>query len=281
MTKVKVLGELKIPGYSTYLHPYDDNRLIGIGYDTKTNEWGGTTNSGIKIDLYNVADVTKPTQEATLTLGTAGSYSEALTNPRLFVWQKSKNTLYLPAQIMTSTDTKNSYNYSDAFQGLISLKIDASSTENKIKETARISHIEWDEAALLKQRDTDCEAYRPKAKICRKLTTGEEVCTDGSYSSYVPEYCYADVGIGAYKASQIWQKSDQFIDRVLYAGDRTFSFSQYQIRSLNNQSGLTPMGKVNLEDRTKLPSVPQIFPIEQYEHSIEKPSFPDEGFSME
>lgn len=257
----KVLGELKIPGYSTYLHPYDDNRLIGIGYDTKTNEWGGTTNSGIKIDLYNVADVTKPTQEATLTLGTAGSYSEALANPRLFVWQKSKNTLYLPAQIMTSTDTKNSYNYSDAFQGLISLKIDASSTENKIKETARISHIEWDEAALLKQRDTDCEAYRPKAKICRKLTTGEEVCTDGLYSSYVPEYCYADVGIGAYKASQIWQKSDQFIDRVLYAGDRTFSFSQYQIRSLNNQSGLTPMGKVNLEDRTKLPSVPQILPI--------------------
>ncbi len=34
-----ILGELKIPGYSTYLHPYDENRLIGIGYDTKTNQW--------------------------------------------------------------------------------------------------------------------------------------------------------------------------------------------------------------------------------------------------
>ena len=35
-----ILGELKIPGYSTYLHPYDANRLIGVGYDTKTNQWG-------------------------------------------------------------------------------------------------------------------------------------------------------------------------------------------------------------------------------------------------
>lgn len=40
----KVLGELKIPGYSTYLHPYDANRLIGIGYDTFTNSHGGTQN---------------------------------------------------------------------------------------------------------------------------------------------------------------------------------------------------------------------------------------------
>lgn len=36
----KILGELKIPGYSTYLHPYDENRLIGLGYDTITNKWG-------------------------------------------------------------------------------------------------------------------------------------------------------------------------------------------------------------------------------------------------
>lgn len=39
-TNPRILGELKMPGYSTYLHPYDDDRLIGIGYDTKTNQWG-------------------------------------------------------------------------------------------------------------------------------------------------------------------------------------------------------------------------------------------------
>jgi inhibitor of cysteine peptidase len=35
----KILGELKMPGYSTYLHPYDEYRIIGIGYDTVTNQW--------------------------------------------------------------------------------------------------------------------------------------------------------------------------------------------------------------------------------------------------
>jgi uncharacterized secreted protein with C-terminal beta-propeller domain len=35
----KVMGELKIPGYSTYLHPYDENHIIGLGYNTTTNKW--------------------------------------------------------------------------------------------------------------------------------------------------------------------------------------------------------------------------------------------------
>ena len=64
--KPKILGELKIPGYSTSLHPYDENRLIGVGYDTKTNQWGGTQNAGIKIDLYNVSDVKNPKREQSL-----------------------------------------------------------------------------------------------------------------------------------------------------------------------------------------------------------------------
>lgn len=50
----EILGELKIPGYSTYLHPYDENHLIGLGYDTAENQWGGITNSGVKVDLYKI-----------------------------------------------------------------------------------------------------------------------------------------------------------------------------------------------------------------------------------
>ncbi len=49
-----ILGELKIPGYSTYLHPYDDSHIIGIGYDTRESQWGGQQNAGIKIDLYEI-----------------------------------------------------------------------------------------------------------------------------------------------------------------------------------------------------------------------------------
>ena len=112
-----VLGELKIPGYSTYLHPYDANRLIGVGYDTKTNQWGGTQNAGIKVDLYNVSDVANPRQEATLTLGDIGSSSDILWNPRAFVYYKEKNLLLMPATLMTSAgDADNAYLSKSVFQ---------------------------------------------------------------------------------------------------------------------------------------------------------------------
>ncbi len=113
----KILGELIMPGYSTYLHPYDTNRLIGLGYDTYTNKWGGTQNGGLKVDLYNVADVKNPKKEGSLILGDAGSSSEVLQNPRAFVYYKEKNLLLLPATLMTSAkDSENTYRSNKAFQ---------------------------------------------------------------------------------------------------------------------------------------------------------------------
>jgi uncharacterized secreted protein with C-terminal beta-propeller domain len=49
----KVLGELKIPGYSDYLHPYDETHLIGVGKDSDLTEDGTTAYyQGIKIALF-------------------------------------------------------------------------------------------------------------------------------------------------------------------------------------------------------------------------------------
>lgn len=113
----KILGELKIPGYSTYLHPYDRDRLIGIGYDTFTNKGGGTQNGGIKIDLYNVADVKNPKQERSLVIGDVGSSSDALHNPRTFTWYKEKNLLLLPGTFTTSVkDPSDAYRLAKSFQ---------------------------------------------------------------------------------------------------------------------------------------------------------------------
>lgn len=113
----RILGELKIPGYSTYLHPYDTSRLIGIGYATQTDQWGGTQNGGIKVDLYNVSDVAHPKQEATLTIGDRGSSSDVLQNPRAFTYYKEKNLLLLPAYITKSAgDPNDTYRAQSAFQ---------------------------------------------------------------------------------------------------------------------------------------------------------------------
>jgi uncharacterized secreted protein with C-terminal beta-propeller domain len=74
-------------------------------------------NAGVKVDLYNVADVKNPKQEATLTLGDVGSSSDVLTNPRAFVWYPEKNLLLMPATLMTSlSDRENPYLAKSVFQ---------------------------------------------------------------------------------------------------------------------------------------------------------------------
>jgi uncharacterized secreted protein with C-terminal beta-propeller domain len=65
----EILGELKIPGFSTYLHPYDENTIIGIGKQTKENEWGGVDESALKISLFDVSDFSNPKEIDTYEIG--------------------------------------------------------------------------------------------------------------------------------------------------------------------------------------------------------------------
>ena len=59
ITNPKIIGELKIPGYSTYLHPYSDAKngvqyLIWLGYSTTDNGYGGLKQDNTKVDLYKI-----------------------------------------------------------------------------------------------------------------------------------------------------------------------------------------------------------------------------------
>ncbi len=101
----EVLGELKIPGYSTYLHPYDDNHLIGIGMDTEevinrdssgkvTSTWVRT--NGMKMCLFDISDVNNPKEIAKTTIGDSRTVSAILTNPKALLFSKEKNLLAIP-----------------------------------------------------------------------------------------------------------------------------------------------------------------------------------------
>ena len=88
-TNPKLAGELEVDGYSEYLHPIDENTLLGIGLDavpTPANEFGdgrdGALVQGVKVSLYDVTDPAAPTEIDTLLLGQRGSYSSALYDHR-------------------------------------------------------------------------------------------------------------------------------------------------------------------------------------------------------
>lgn len=232
----KVLWELKIPGYSTYLHPYDADRLIGLWYDTHTNQWGGTQNAGLKVDLYNVADVKNPRQESSLILGDAGSSSEALSNPRAFVYYKEKNLLLLPATLMTSAkDPNNTYLSKSAWQWVVGVTI----LPSAITEKFRVSHL-----APLSTLDTawkkDCAQYKTA-----KYAYG-----------YTPDYCKPSATLDMYRASNLWNESRDFIDRVVYVGERLYTIGESSIRSWSLSDTSTPTGTLNFSGSTVSPLRP-------------------------
>ncbi|MGJ7442048.1 beta-propeller domain-containing protein [Aquipuribacter sp. MA13-13] len=89
-TAPQVLGELKVLGYSGYLHPLGDGMLLGVGQD-------GTEDGallGAKVETYDVTDLAAPTDLATLTW--PGSSSAVEWDSRLFAYLPGSRTAVLP-----------------------------------------------------------------------------------------------------------------------------------------------------------------------------------------
>ncbi len=246
-----ILWELKIPGYSTYLHPYDENHLIWLWYDTKTNKWGWTQNAWVKVDLYQInydkkcwdANLTVDEKKLcsdwtykwiivkqlhTLTIWDVWSYSEALNNPRMFVWNDSKKLLFLPANIYWSYD-ETTYRYKDFYSGLFIINIDK---DKWVKQVYKTTHI--DDSMFAEERKKECDNYIAQTKKeleCKKLIDWTTYCPS-SYV-YVPEYCYDWASIQDYISQSSWKYSSYFVKRALYIGDNFYSISDKKIKSNN------------------------------------------------
>ncbi len=96
-TQPTELGNLTIPGYSDYLHPYDENHLIGVGKETSQSEekyfaWY----QGVKISLFDVSNTSNPIQLANFTIGDRGTTSPVLNDHRAFLFDKARNLLVIP-----------------------------------------------------------------------------------------------------------------------------------------------------------------------------------------
>jgi len=136
----EILGELKIPGFSNYLHPYDENTIIGIGKETEGNQWGGISTAGVKIALFNVEDVNNPELITQYEIGEAGTDSEALREHKAFLFDRDKNLLVLPIREVGERYYDNSKGYyrNKIWQGAYVLNVD----EESISLKGKITHVE-------------------------------------------------------------------------------------------------------------------------------------------
>jgi len=154
----KILGQLKIPGYSDYLHPYDETHLIGIGkeVDASIDEnlihtEGAvyyTAIQGVKISIFDVTDVNNPIEMHKIVIGDRGTKSLATTEHKAFLFDKEKNLLVIPIIVaeLSPGQAKNEqgqYTFDGAYVYDISL-------ENGFNLRGKVTHLDSNDDTLLK-----------------------------------------------------------------------------------------------------------------------------------
>jgi uncharacterized secreted protein with C-terminal beta-propeller domain len=143
-TSPRELGYLKVTGYSDYLHPYDENHLIGIGKET-TEEGEFAWYQGVKISLFDVSDVSNPQEIDKLEIGDRGSDSPVLWDHKAFLFDKSRNLMVIPVLEAKVDETKYSaeelaWAYGEpVYQGAYVFHV---SVDGGISLQGRITHIE-------------------------------------------------------------------------------------------------------------------------------------------
>jgi inhibitor of cysteine peptidase len=148
----KVLGKLKIPGYSDYLHPYDENTLIGIGKETVEAEEGDFAwYQGVKVSLFDVSDVENPRELAKIEIGDRGSDSPALHDHKAVLFSRERNLLVIPITVAEvdaddyagapPDNAHGEYVYQGAYVFHVS-------REDGILVTGRVTHIDDPETFL-------------------------------------------------------------------------------------------------------------------------------------
>jgi len=110
-TKPEVLGYLKIPGYSSYLHPISDNLIIGVGKETGENEYGGVITQGVKVSLFDVSDFNNPKELDKYEIGLQGTDSPILYDHKAFLYSPTKKIMVIPVTEIVDRTPSGQYNY--------------------------------------------------------------------------------------------------------------------------------------------------------------------------
>lgn len=112
-----VAGELKVPGYSTYLHPLAGGKLIGLGKDAD-DQGAFAWFAGLKLSLFDVSAPSAPSEVASEVIGVRGSDSPALADHHAFTYDAARQLLALPVTVCEGTDGTGSTFGAFSYSGL-------------------------------------------------------------------------------------------------------------------------------------------------------------------
>ena len=155
----QVLGELKILGFSSYLHPLGDGLVMGIGQDA--DETGRTT--GSQVSIFDVSDLSNPVRVQQHTF--ASGYSEAEYDHRAFLYWAPSGLTVLPVQWWDYSDDYEKLE--GAFIGAVALDASAEA----ITQVGTVAHVEAD------LEGDEWSEFGWAAQIRRSLVVGDTLFT--------------------------------------------------------------------------------------------------------
>ena len=149
----RVVGELKIPGFSSYLHPIGDGRVLGVGSDADLD--GRVT--GSKVSIFDVSDPADPQEVAVWSA--PGGWNDIGWEHRSFLWWGPEQLAVIPVNV---------WNNGENWAGAVMLKVDGTT----IEEVGRIDHIDEDDD----RGRTECD-----------VLTSDDLPTSGDETSFETE----------------------------------------------------------------------------------------------
>ncbi|WP_437983395.1 beta-propeller domain-containing protein [Sorangium sp. So ce117] len=118
----RVRGELKIPGFSTYMHMIDEGHVMSIGYDAD-DQGDFAWFQGILLQIFDVTDLDAPTLTHKEVIGTRGSASDAATNHLAFNYFTQRGLLGIP-MVICEGGSGGDFGDTMTFSGLLVYKVD-------------------------------------------------------------------------------------------------------------------------------------------------------------
>lgn len=157
----KVTGELKITGYSAYLHPLGEDRLLGIGQEATTDG----VSVGLQVSLF---DTSAAGAERVGQFHFPNAFSEVESDPHAFLYWPEKDLVVLPV-VGSITNVRGS------------------DVEGSGMLVLRVSDDRIDEVGMIRHSDprSDREAMSPPPR--RALVIGEELWTVSDYDIVVSD----------------------------------------------------------------------------------------------
>lgn len=131
----EILGELKIPGFSNYLHPVGEAHLLGVGQDA--DDQGRTR--GVQVSLFDISDLAAPDRTANLVLGQG--HSEVQHDHHAFLWWPQDDLAVVPLEQWEVVERPvDDAPRNQPWSGAVLVEVDREG--GTLREAARVTHAE-------------------------------------------------------------------------------------------------------------------------------------------